>query len=326
VYYIPESNFTATKAKEREFVSPRILLCCERVDLDPNLRVGALRLTIEPRRINDGPFGSMTSPLIYFSKRSFLMHRTGSSLVVVLILYLSFVLAGSTTTAAQSTAAELNAQAFDRLSKSDHAAGIALLTQAVAIQPEFAEAHANLGTAYYLAGRLDDAAKHLKTAIKLRPDLHQSYNQLGLVYEDMHRYGDAIAQYKRALRLKPDHLLAMTNLAKAYVRAGDYETALETFQAARRLDRQNLEIRTYIGVLYAKRSEYKQAIAELKSVIADEPKNEQANLALTDVYLMAGNRDSALEMYNNLKALDLPLANKMFRSIASGSVVNVAGW
>jgi len=67
-------------------------------------------------------------------------------------------------------AAALALIAMTALRNRDYRSEVALWESAVRVAPAKARAHHNLGCAYALAGRYDDADKELKAAIALRPD------------------------------------------------------------------------------------------------------------------------------------------------------------
>jgi Flp pilus assembly protein TadD len=55
---------------------------------------------------------------------------------------------------------------------------IAQYEQALRIEPEYAEAHCNLGIALEKAGRMPEAIQHYTQALNLRPDLTVARNAL----------------------------------------------------------------------------------------------------------------------------------------------------
>ncbi|MBI4384903.1 MAG: tetratricopeptide repeat protein [Nitrospinae bacterium] len=91
--------------------------------------------------------------------------------------------------------------------------------KALAIRPD-AAVHVNLGTAYYLTGRLEEAERQFQSALRLRPDNLEAHNDLGLVYEAMGRPDDAEKAYKTALSVDFDFPLAHLNLGNLYRKRG----------------------------------------------------------------------------------------------------------
>jgi tetratricopeptide (TPR) repeat protein len=63
------------------------------------------------------------------------------------------------------------------------------------------DAHANLGTAFSMLGRNDEAAVQYILSLRLRPGSSMAHYNLGILSADMGRTGEAEAHYRRALSL-----------------------------------------------------------------------------------------------------------------------------
>ncbi len=240
------------------------------------------------------------------------------------ISIISFETSGQDVQAKMAQAEDLNRQAIIRVSEKRFAEAIELLTKAVGLEPKFAEAHMNIGSAYLLSGRPEDAIEHLRKGLSFDPKSHKGNNQLGVVYEKLGRLDDAVAAFNRAIKLKPDYPLAHFNLGAAYLWANKLKQADLWLHKAARLDPTNDEIKLYVGVLYAKQDRFREAIAEVRPVTQRQPGHDEANLTLCKIYLLANDRESALNLYQNFKAVNVPLADEMFKSIYSDKIVFVS--
>jgi len=49
------------------------------------------------------------------------------------------------------------------------------------LKPDFADAHMNLGSALFQAGRVEEAIRHYETALRLKPDLVEARRNLELI-------------------------------------------------------------------------------------------------------------------------------------------------
>ena len=76
---------------------------------------------------------------------------------------------------------------------------IVALERAIALEPDHAEAHNNLGLALHDNGRLDDAIDAYRRAIALRPDLAEAHNNLGTALKFKGRTDEAIGGFRRAI-------------------------------------------------------------------------------------------------------------------------------
>jgi tetratricopeptide (TPR) repeat protein len=94
----------------------------------------------------------------------------------------------------------------------------------------------------------------LKRSIALDPNLAEAHLQLGNLYSDQTKYADAIPEYKRALQQNADLADAHYRLGQAYVHAGQKaraEEQLQIYQTLRaqhlaELDKQRAEIRQFV--------------------------------------------------------------------------------
>jgi Flp pilus assembly protein TadD len=104
------------------------------------------------------------------------------------------------------------------LGKSD--AAVSHFKTSLALKPESAVAHYNLGTALTVARRLDSAAEEYRAALKIDPAYASAHNNLGNVLLAQKKYEAAIVEFAEVVRLQPDSAAAAKNLAAARALAG----------------------------------------------------------------------------------------------------------
>ena len=90
-----------------------------------------------------------------------------------------------------------------------------------------AEAHAYLGRAYRLQGRLGEAIEECKTAIEIDPEFGNSYNDLGAYLVDQGEFSESIPALERALGCEryATPQFAWFNLGRAYLALGELSLA-----------------------------------------------------------------------------------------------------
>ncbi len=99
------------------------------------------------------------------------------------------------------------------LGKSESA--IAHFKTSLALQPQSAAAHYNLGTALTVGRRLVEAADAYQEALRIDPAYANAHNNLGNVLLAQKKYDAAIREFTEVVRLQPDSAAAASNLAAA---------------------------------------------------------------------------------------------------------------
>jgi tetratricopeptide (TPR) repeat protein len=92
----------------------------------------------------------------------------------------------------------------------------ALWKQVIALVPNHAAPHTNLGIVYRLDGRVLDAITEYETAIRLDPADAAAYHNLGLAHRARGAWTDAERAYLRALELRPSQAVTHYNLGILY--------------------------------------------------------------------------------------------------------------
>ena len=106
--------------------------------------------------------------------------------------------------------------------------------EAVALMPDYAEAHANLGLVDMLSGDIDGAVSRQLEAIRLKPDLAEAHYNLGNVYSKQRRYAEAVLSYREAIRLKPESAPPDSVVSVVDAHQGAYTRSVAGYQHARR--------------------------------------------------------------------------------------------
>ena len=85
----------------------------------------------------------------------------------------------------------------------------------MAIDPQFAEAHTNLGSTYAAQNDIQQAIVHYEQAIRVDPNYVDAHNNLGTMHARLGNLASAIRQYQLVLRLDPNNRDARRNLELA---------------------------------------------------------------------------------------------------------------
>ena len=90
---------------------------------------------------------------------------------------------------------------------------ISHLERAIAIQPNYAKAQANLGITLLQTGRAHEAIEHLQIAVAYNPDNDATHSALGRAFLLSGSPRDAIAHFTRALEIVPGSFATQNELA-----------------------------------------------------------------------------------------------------------------
>jgi Flp pilus assembly protein TadD len=126
-------------------------------------------------------------------------------------------------------------RALTNLGKAMRAAGrlpeaIDRLREATALEPDYAPALVNLGDALAASGDLDAAEECLERALCTAPGLVEAHMTLGIVRLQSGRVPEAIGALRNAVALAPAHADAHQNLAHALFVSGDWQAAWPHFE------------------------------------------------------------------------------------------------
>ncbi len=107
-----------------------------------------------------------------------------------------------------------------------------MLGVAVSIQPNYAEAHFNLGVVLKDLGQIDAAIESYRTAIIITPNYPDAHNNLGRIFLDIENYNAAIESFEWAIAYQHDLSEAHNNLGNAFNFCGRAEEAIKSFEKA----------------------------------------------------------------------------------------------
>ncbi len=126
--------------------------------------------------------------------------------------------------------------AYELTEKGHIDAALAEWKRALALGPDDAKAHTNLGALLLRRGRLEEAAAEFRAALDLKPDFADARNNLGLTFLHRGRLNEAIALWRETLELNPESTEAHVNLGAAFLMQGRHREAVEENRAALRLE------------------------------------------------------------------------------------------
>jgi tetratricopeptide (TPR) repeat protein len=177
------------------------------------------------------------------------------------------------------------------------------LTQALAINPTYADAHNNLGLAFSRQGRSEEGIRHYQQALQIRPDSYAAHNNLGLVILGSGQVDEAMEHFSQALLLNPSYVEAYNNLGTAMLKKGDRAKAMELFRKALELRPGFAEAHYNLGTELLKAAEFSDAKVHFLAAVQANPAYSDAYVNLGVLLKREGRVNEAIDSY--LKALQL---------------------
>lgn len=154
-------------------------------------------------------------------------------------------------------------------------------TAALAIQPGSPGIHFNIGLAFAVKGRTDEAIAEYRRAIELKPDYQEVVYNLGVALLNAHAPPDeTIACFRRAIELKSDHAEAHSNLGVALERKGLPDEAIACFRRAIELKPDLVPPHRSLAFALLTKGRTDEAIAEFRRVVEIEPDSAEAHVNL----------------------------------------------
>ena len=151
----------------------------------------------------------------------------------------------------------------------------------------------NLGVIATREGHVDDSVACFLQALQLNPDHLLSLDNLGNAYRVQKRWEDARKVLQRALVVSPEDAEANYSLGMIFAQTDDTVKAEEHLQRALKSRPIYPEALNNLGVLYLVTQRRDQAVGSFEQCIRLVPSFDQSYLNLARVYALEGARDKA---------------------------------
>jgi tetratricopeptide (TPR) repeat protein len=132
----------------------------------------------------------------------------------------------------KTQAKHLVQQADELAMKNDFAGSLALLNQAIAMDPTYAATYSQLAKLYYSAGDIEKASDAIAQALAREP-YHPEYLYVqGKILEKQSRFDDALAAFQKTTLVNPKESDAYFEMGAIYQQRGDRPSALAAYKKA----------------------------------------------------------------------------------------------
>ena len=143
---------------------------------------------------------------------------------------------------------------------------------AIALQPDFVQAHVNLGNSLLDQGRSEQALASFQHAVALQPAARSLYMNVGLALHALLRYDEAIESYRKGLSGELLDAQIYCNLGAAQQSAERNEDALESFRSAIAIYPKMSPAYHHIGNILVEKGDVEGAVEAYQSALAIDPR------------------------------------------------------
>jgi len=220
------------------------------------------------------------------------------SLIFAMIAATVFARQSAQAPAEKNSAVEAHFSAAQQAQRDkDYATAEREYVAVLALVPEFAEVHMNLGLVYQLEDRTADAMTEFRRALKIKPGLAGANFFLGVDYCKLGEGAKAIPYLKAALKAEPSRPDTWLWLATAQEIAGQWQAEVGTLHRALELRPADVDLLYLLGSAYERLG--KQEVAHLEKVAPGSSWSEQL---LAESYASSNEWPSAVIHFQNALA------------------------
>jgi protein O-GlcNAc transferase len=194
-----------------------------------------------------------------------------------------------------------NARALHLLGVVAHQLGrpdaVSLLSRAVMLDPDFAEAHNDKGVILAASGLFAEAVSSFERAVALKSGYDEARNNLGRGLRSLGRFDEAAAQFEQVLKSAPESPLAHFHLASAFEAAGRKPEAEKHYRRAIVLRPDFGDGHIHLASLLQELDRLPEALVHAERAVALRTDSAGARNNLGNILRSLGRRDDAIAQY-----------------------------
>ncbi|TCJ14733.1 tetratricopeptide repeat protein [Parasulfuritortus cantonensis] len=183
---------------------------------------------------------------------------------------------GKIATQGTSTPTDLIRRGNDLLDRGELDAARVQYQEALALDPDHADACICLGFVLKEMGQSEAAMPYLERAARLRPDSDDAHYLLGLAAEALGDGETAARHLASAVAIKPAFALGWRDLCRVQFQGGHYAEARDAVERGLAVDPQSPDLHFYLGNLYLHESDPEAAAASYEKTLALDPDHAEA--------------------------------------------------
>ncbi|MCE0499175.1 MAG: tetratricopeptide repeat protein [Methylacidiphilales bacterium] len=163
----------------------------------------------------------------------------------------------------------------------------ALWTYTLTRNPTSCLVYNDLGGAFALKGRLDEAIVQFQKCLEINPNYAAAHYNLGMAFAQKGQPGEAIVQFRRALEINPNYLAACNNLGNVFFQEGRLDEAIGQYRRTLEINPNYVTAYNNLGMAFAQKGQVDEATAQFQAALRLNPNDTYARTGLAKVQAMA---------------------------------------
>ena len=145
-----------------------------------------------------------------------------------------------------------------------------LISQAIALNPNNAAAHYNLGNVLKELNKINEAITSYDKAINIKPD-HELYFLKGMALYELKKFDGALISYNESIKLKPDAISAYCNRGQILVELSKIKDGIADYDKAIQINPNFINARYNKGLALKLLGMNRESIKEFQEIIKIKP-------------------------------------------------------
>jgi predicted O-linked N-acetylglucosamine transferase (SPINDLY family) len=158
--------------------------------------------------------------------------------------------------------------------RGNYSEGIRLLSKALVVNPDFAEAHINLGRMQAECRDYNAAVESYRRAISLNPRLPLAHSNFSAILLNLGHREEALSHSHAAVTIAPNYADAWHNRGNILIEMGRFDEARASYEKAYACDPANVDAAMGCALAFQSTGKYVEAIAAFDRVLrlrSDQP-------------------------------------------------------
>ena len=143
--------------------------------------------------------------------------------------------------------------------------------KAIEINPNYADAHNNLGATFKKLGEFEKATNCFEKAIEINPNYAAAHNNLGNIFLELEENQKAKECYEKVIKIDPNYVNALNNLGVIFQRLGENQKAKECYEKAIEINPNYADAHNNLGATFKKLGEFEKATNCFEKAIKINP-------------------------------------------------------